>query len=489
MQLSKSPSFHFLIYFIKVSLFLYLFTKANVASFTHDECYSYLAYCQQSFLELLSFQDYFTNNHILNSIGMKYSEQLFGNSELALRLPNLLALVLYLSYSFLLFKKNKALFSLLLFVLLCTNPLFMDFFSLARGYGLSYGFMLMSLYHFIAFLKNYKTHDLVIFHGAALLASLSNFTLLTYYASLIGTYTIVVFIQQQFILQQKANLLKINLVHFLPLLCSVVILYEPVRRLLSCSSLDFGGKNGFYADTVTHFINNTFHGALLSPSLMLLFQGIFTMFILVSFGEIIRMTVYKRSAHFFEDHLELIVSNLIFIIIALIIIGQHLILGADYPIARFSLFLLPIFIIHFGFLCHYLMRIFPSKVILALLSSLALVSLANFGRTANLYKAAEWAYDMETKYALQALMEYRKKHNDFSKNRQLGVHWIFAPSTNFYRKTQAIHRLHPIRREENIPSTYDYYYIRKKDLTAININYEVIKEYHHINTILVKNKQ
>ena len=77
-------------------LFSYVFTKANMASFTHDESFTYLNYPHQSFIDIISFNDWYTNNHILNSLFIKYSEQLFGNSELALRLPNLLLLLVYM---------------------------------------------------------------------------------------------------------------------------------------------------------------------------------------------------------------------------------------------------------------------------------------------------------------------------------------------------------------------------------------------------------
>ncbi|MBL4755183.1 MAG: hypothetical protein JKY52_16510, partial [Flavobacteriales bacterium] len=130
-------------------IFLYLLTKSSVSSFTHDESFTYLHFCHNSFMDIISYKNWYSNNHLLNSLFMKYSEQLFGSSEIALRLPNLLLLLVYMVYGHLLFRRTSQLLAVAVFVLLCTNILLIDLFGLARGYGMSCGFMLMSLYHFM----------------------------------------------------------------------------------------------------------------------------------------------------------------------------------------------------------------------------------------------------------------------------------------------------------------------------------------------------
>src|ERR1051326_42770 len=127
-----------------VILFFYIAIKASISSFTHDESFTYLHYPHDTFMNIISYKNFYTNNHILNSLLMKYSELLFGSSEFALRLPNLLLFIVYMIYSYLLFRKTNQFLSVAIFILLCANSSLIDLFGLARGYGLSFGFMLMS---------------------------------------------------------------------------------------------------------------------------------------------------------------------------------------------------------------------------------------------------------------------------------------------------------------------------------------------------------
>ena len=177
---------------IGISVFYLVAIKAATSSFTHDESFSYLHYVPQSFMDILSFKDSYTNNHILNSLGMKYSEKIIGTSEFSLRLPNLILLIIYGGFCILLLKKSHKIITISFFVLLLTNNPLMDFFGLARGYGLSIGFMIMAIYYLVNASNSGKNKHLILFHLAALLATLSNFTMLNFYvASIIVLYTVV----------------------------------------------------------------------------------------------------------------------------------------------------------------------------------------------------------------------------------------------------------------------------------------------------------
>ena len=112
------------------SLFILIIFKAKNTEITVDEAYSFLNYSYVG--------DYLNigiaNNHILNSYLM-YLFQNIGYSELILRLPNILFGLIYLLVVFQISKrtKNYIFSSALLFL----NPYLIDFFSIARGYGIS----------------------------------------------------------------------------------------------------------------------------------------------------------------------------------------------------------------------------------------------------------------------------------------------------------------------------------------------------------------
>jgi ABC-type transport system involved in multi-copper enzyme maturation permease subunit len=197
--------------------------------------------------------------------------------------------------------------------------------------------------------------------------------------------------------------------------------------------------------------------------------------------------IIKRSKAFFEQYLGFIISCFLLILISIILILLHVIIGADYPIARFSIFLFPVFMVQIGFLVHYLMSLKYEKVILTVIVSLALVSMIGFWQRANLYSSVEWAYDTNTKNMIQSLEAHRESNNPDKEDIKLGVNWLFEPTINYYRVTKGMDWLLPADRN-GISKNDDYYYIFKDELNQLDSSeYEVIEEYNSINTLLIMN--
>jgi len=361
----------------------------------------------------------------------------------------------------------------------------MDLFGLARGYGLSCVFMLMSLYHFIEYLQKNKRTDVILFHIAALLASLSNFTLVTFYVTLLLVYNLQSFLDSRFIEGKKFSFFQSNKVHIIPFILSTIVLYEPLRRLLTYSDLNFGGKNGFYEDTVIHLILNTFHHAALSPTITLAIQILFTLIVLIPLIIIIRNAILRKHKFFIQNK-GLIALTFILIFISVIIISQHLILKSDYPKDRFSIFLFPLFIIHLGLFINLLIASGYKKICLIILSCISITSAISYWNNTNLYSSAEWDYDSNTKNMLETLTSYKANNHDQSKKVTLGINWLFEPTINFYRKTHNLSWLMPVDRK-GIEATDDYLYIFENEINKIEVsNYKVIKKYENSRTLLMK---
>ena len=168
----------------------YEVARAVRASFTCDEAGSYLYFISPNVLALFNFNS--ANNHFLNSFLAKISSAAAGSSELVLRLPNLLAYAAYLLFAFLILNRfvKAKMIVVCGYLLLSLNPYVLDYFSLCRGYGLSLGFLMASLFFFFSFLDKttepgpdrYRLlrYSLI----AASLAVLSNFSLLNVYLGL-----------------------------------------------------------------------------------------------------------------------------------------------------------------------------------------------------------------------------------------------------------------------------------------------------------------
>ena len=131
--------------FLLAALATVVVYRAATQSIVYDEAFTYLAFASGSFREV--FTSYTANNHVLFSALARLSVGLFGVSELALRLPTVVAAIVYFSALFalcrLMFGAGR-----LFFVTLATlslNPFILDHLSAARGYGMALALFTVAL--------------------------------------------------------------------------------------------------------------------------------------------------------------------------------------------------------------------------------------------------------------------------------------------------------------------------------------------------------
>ncbi|MFT7344594.1 MAG: putative membrane protein, partial [Lentimonas sp.] len=174
-------------------VFSYVIYRAYTLSFTHDESLSY--FINHGWVDIQNT----ANNHWLNTWLMKVFEGVFGSSEFALRLPNVLAFIPYfLGVIWFSRQMNNGLFVFGFLSLFLLNPFLIEYFSLARGYGISLGFTMISLVCFMKLISEnenggrfIRTFFLLLFSMSG--ALLANFTFINFYiAALILVFWLVI---------------------------------------------------------------------------------------------------------------------------------------------------------------------------------------------------------------------------------------------------------------------------------------------------------
>ena len=462
----------------------YIIYKASTTSFTHDESYTYTHYVHQGFMDIVSYKTPYTNNHILNTVVMKYCELLFGSSELSLRLPNILAFILYSIFIILLLYKYIPKLMFPFYLLMVLNPHLLDFFALARGYGLSFAFLLMSLYYLSLYFTSKQNKHLILFNVGAFLAVMSNFSLLNYYVAALIVYNIVSYVVLKIdSTSNNYHFYKQNKINIVSVILSGMVLYEPLRRISKMSLLDFGGKNGFMEDTVGTAIYSFFYEMNVTPFLETIFK-VFIVSVVALTLIIILKAIVQRNITLFKAHISLLLINLILIAIVAITIAQHLILGNDYYIHRFALFFYPIFILNFIFLLNYFFQLSKttSVSISYLCASLALFNIYINHNTA-FYK--DWKIDSDVKSMMQNLVLEHEKYPN--KNIRLGINWLFEPGVNFYRYTWDLKWLNPAHRR-GISKYDDYFYILNTDKEYMDLsNKPLVYKNEQTGAVLLKN--
>ena len=459
--------------------------KAAHASLTHDESWTYLHYVHESFMDIISYRDADSaNNHILNTLLMKLSESLFGNSELALRLPNILAHILYLFFILKLFYRYSNNFFILFFVLANANPFLLDFFSLARGYGLAIGLMTAGLYYYCRYLENRKTGN----HTLALIficfAALANFALLNVFMILVLVHNFFSF----FIFHQKPSLKQIWQTNKMIVITAILfstIFYEPIRKIIKYKLIDFGGMEGFWNDTVKSLLSSSAYSASYQEIIILVWKiFIISCSILFVFRGI-KYFLKKDSINLTQQFVLLFGILLFFILVGSLL--QRQILRTPFLMSRFALFIFPIFILMGCFLIADIWNSVNKSIYKYLcIGFLFFISGINFAHTCyslNTDWYYEWQYDMDTKKMLVELNQTRVKTNS---QISLGITWVFQPSIDFYKQQLHLDWLIGIDRKGIKPEN-DYYYTTPDDFKNIQQNkIEIIRNYPITKNYLIK---
>ncbi len=480
--------------------------KAATASITHDEAFTFLHYPWLSYSDLLAMavkstndqlvdpayycslegahihHAAYTNNHLLNSVAMKGSIMLFGTSELACRLPNLLALAMYLAYAILFLRRAHPLIALLGLPLLTTNPFFMEMFTLARGYGLSYGFLIMALYHGWRAAATGRWSHIVLLHAGGALAAWSNFALLTGYLAALLAYAVMAWAAWRTdpIGARARN--RILLMHGLLLAAAILSFKDPLGHVLEVNRLDFGGKATFYWDTVCTLIDGMVPGVSLRGGVMQTAWVLLTLPVAIALA-IVLIGLRKRGLSFVKDHGGLAMAVLTLVLIGLGAYAQHLLFGVDHLKGRFALFLLPPLMLSLiGLLSLWASRqvLLPSLLMLGACTWVVPRFAADFNR----YFSWEWRYDVRTKEAMQALVADHAtvwKADGFV---QVGNNWLFEPAMNYYRHTMGLGWMCELNRD-GIRADDDYRYVLIDD-SAARIGFTPVVQFDHSNAILLR---
>lgn len=382
---------------ILVALFFYVAYRAYNLSFTCDEALSFNILLGDPRVARTA------NNHWLNTLLMYISYTLFGGSEFSLRFLNLTGYVLYaIACCSLLWNKRPAvIIAGITFLLL--NPYLLDFFSLARGYGLALGFFMMSLVYLF---KAAGTKDSYSFLKNAALALFFSIGACFSNLSYVNTNLILLFmlfllflsLKKHFAVNKKV-ILSVCLILFVNA-CILTLLVHQLLILKEAKELYFGGYTGFFHDTVEKLVmcllyfHPTYSEIPLTTGISW-FITIVLVFILIYALVIRKINILTISLLF----LSLMVISAIL---------QHLFLDTPFPTERTSLVYIPLA----GLCLFSFFEILVEKsnaasarlVLYFVTTAFFLIPLTfNFIRNMNLSYCLEWRLDRHIKESMNII--------------------------------------------------------------------------------------
>jgi hypothetical protein len=444
-----------LVVVVLVALGEYVGVRAWTLSFTHDESLSYFTSVQASLSSALLSHGTDANNHPLNTVAMKLGDAVFGTSEIALRWASLAAFVVYVVALVVLLRRveRRSLRALGL-ALAVANPYVLDFFSLARGYGLALALVAASVLFTIDFVERPAAGRALAATGSAAAAAVANFSTLPYFLAVLVVIVLAVVVPAHTRLTGAA-LGRIAAGVVPPMLAVAFLVVAPLLRLRAGSALYFGGERGFWRDTVYSLSTSTLYRRGwdgFAVALAVLVAA------LVAVGGVAALTSIRRRS--------LPLHTAAFLLLAipgLVSVAQHYVLGTRFLIERTALFFVPLFAIWLALAADAVARrprfataVTTGAVVMAILACVNLVSAANVSYS------LDWRYDATTERVVSSLAGTRSDPRPVA----LGVSYLFAPATRFYRETRF-----PWLPECPYPSCLDlgadYYYVIGPDVDAV----------------------
>lgn len=437
------------VFFVAASAFFFILTCLRVANIpvTHDEAFTYYTYIEKSFQEIFEYKDLYANNHFLNTIFSKSIVSMFGNSMVAIRLINLLALIVFLIYSFkllrLIFNKSQP-WLIAGFVLISTNMYLLEFWGLCRGYGLSISFMVAACYYIIRYITG-SWKSLLVGTLFAIAAVYANFVMLNFFLA----FFIITLIQILWKINNKEKVKGMTVILIGTIILALLI-YKPISILKETQNFYYGGDRGVIADTLRTLIQNCFHIENVFISMM------FAVIVFILFAV---AGIYWISKYLKKDKLAAIgiIIWLLFSIPILSEIVQYYMLGTKYLIGRTALFLYPLFMLQFIFWMYHLYQ--RNKEIPAIIvTTLCVICVATFSRNINITHTTDWSYDRYNLEILDRIVKDSKKKDKIL----LRVSWPLSPSIVYHTVTDYPGVFMPVEKKYDTlykDTQYDYAYL------------------------------
>jgi hypothetical protein len=426
--------------FFAVAAFCVVVIRACLQSITLDEAASFLGFAKGPWP---SYWYPSSDNHVLNSILMRFAATVFGTNNLTVRLPAMLGALIYIGSALYLCLRltGRGLLSLLLFICLVYNPMILDYLVAARGYSLAIGFLLAAIGVIASAMLTDDVDSSTPLRKKALYVSVllalscaANFS----FAIVNGTTLVVFFLWAARRTRLHSESIRIALFSYLPgllvgfLLCGSVILNWPKGELyfgsITMNEMWGGFATGSFDELNPYLVNplllrwlTSFRGAL--PYIVTV-VGL----LLFSFAQISRRRGPSPTVEKASDFVRVMVA------VSLIALALHWlafkIIHIALPKDRTGLFFLPLWTLAF------VGSLVPAPAFkggrLVQWSGVAvlLVTAFYFMGCLRLGYFKEWKFDSDTK-TLYWIVDNLHRRCGIEK---FGVDWRYHVPLNFYRE-------------------------------------------------------
>ncbi len=341
-------------------------------------------------VDLLVFSHVEAQVHFLQALLSLGFVRIFPEGQIvwAARMPSLIGLGLYLFSCWKITNRvSSRWLGLSGFLALCCNAFVLDYFGLARGYGLALGFAALSLFFFVESISREKACGaprvwMILSVWAASFAVLCNMAFANFYA---GIALVCMYSCGSFNFSGKSGIISSLRSFFVAngyLFANAALLFtfylSRVLLLVRYNQLYFGGSDSFVRDTVGSLVKSSFYRRDIPDGAALIIAYMLAAFSVVMSVMLVFKAKEKKSAQLSTGvYFSAIVS-----IMALFNIAGFYLADVKFLIERAALAFFPVFILQVIFFIAEFTK-FPGKLGYAVLLFCILLGIhgVNFKRT------------------------------------------------------------------------------------------------------------
>jgi hypothetical protein len=456
---------------IMAAVLTLLVIKALTLPVVNDEMPTALTYIHNHVWQIMMYTDNWPNNHILNTLFVKLFVFLFGNTQLVIRLPNLLSFILY---GVAIFRINRTILKIDSFfflpaaLLFVSNQFVIDYFSLCRGYGMASAIATLSVSYLVTGFGRSKDKHVWIACIFSILASYANFTLLVFWCAT-SLMTLLYFTSQRMSLKKIGGpvliMSGITLIY-------LALIANPIIKMHSTDEFQYWSSKGFYWDTIFPFIKYSLgarHRFLFPTAHVIaafIFMTILSNIIFLFFH-------FKRSKYDPSglSHPVFVTTALLLATVGINILQCH-ILKVPNLHGRTALFFYPLFITVFVAFLGLWPAVKARAMQIFVACCFAFICIFHMSNTFKFNWVNDYYFDADTLNVLKFL-----KTQNGGKPVSLKTTWFCYGSFDYYVMTGKASwlELKDYDKSIDVNTNADYYYLFSKDAKALESKYEPVK--------------